>query len=128
MTPHTPAAIRRIQRHNRALWLAALRSGRFKQLNGGPIIDDAGRVCAVAGVTGMLLVESGYMTLHGYWFRVTKKWLEAERRWPSGSTNIYHLLGLSYTDFFTLIKANDRDGKSFSEIADLAEPMPYVYE
>lgn len=83
----------------KAKWVAALRSGEYKQLTpGGSFWRNDGRHCCI-GVLGELLGEQQAMDTHNF-----------RRSCP-----------LSESETDALVGMNDRDGKTFAEIADYIE-------
>jgi hypothetical protein len=97
---------------NRAKWVKALRSGRWKQ--------GTGRLHCRHSVTGKLT----HCCL-GVASRVCKMPPEFEARGAEQLTlSGAHLLGLDHRHMFHLIYANDSEGKNFSQIADMIEALP----
>lgn len=130
--------IRRVQRYNRRVYLKALRSGRYKQCHGPRIERDAaGEICAYRAGVGLpeKLLEKGGLYQQP---KVVGPKFNADRRdqlWVSPheegcyrcvSSLTPRLLGITDGQQSDIIWDNDLRHKTFKEIADKVEKLPFA--
>jgi hypothetical protein len=98
-----------------ALWLKALRSGKYEQTV-GVLKDDAGYCCL--GVLCDLAAKDGGQQFHKF-DEYNQEFYDGEALDPPHEMSKY--LGLSSYHRGRLILMNDIEGKSFAQIADYIE-------
>ena len=120
--------IERMKPKIKALWVAALRSGKYVQCNGRLHLEGDGYCClgVLRELSGLATWEKRAMTFGNTMvFDNEANILPLSvRQWAgiTSRTGIYHH-DLIRDDYLTLASAND-GGKSFAEIADIIEHEP----
>ena len=104
----------------RATWVAALRSGKYKQTQ-GLLRNSADAMCCL-GVAINEFCASHWERYDGGWIDGTHATSDDRDAMPSPDT--LRLLGLTEPEASTLADLNDSFGLSFSEIANHIERNP----